>query len=143
MKKINSLLCFLILLFSIAATAQNQYGRNDRSERYNTQSTESQKAQQQKDLEKEKGKYIEKTVTRLKTDLELDALQEVAIRQIITESARIEGIIMNKKDESDEDKATAINALSETTDTKITALLNPTQKEKLLAFKSNYNKKKK
>ena len=139
MKKLNLILYCLILFFSITITAQVDRSMDNRN---SSIETESQKESRQEAFEKEKGKYIEKTITKLKTDLQLDALQEIAVKQIIIESARIEGIII-KKEDSDEAKIKAITALSETTDTKITALLNPVQKEKFIELKANLKKKKK
>lgn len=140
MKKLNLIINCAILFFSITVTAQLDRRNDIRSNSMNTPEADNEKRQEV--FEKEKAKYIEKTVAKLKTDLDLDALQEIAIKQIITESGRIEGIIL-KKEEGDEAKMKAIQSLSETTDTKVTALLNPVQKEKFIILKENLKKKKK
>ena len=136
MKKINLILGCIILFFSITSNAQSSFGRN------NETNNEFQKEKRQEEIEKEKVKYIDKTISKLKTDIQLDALQEIAIRQIIVENSRIEGIIL-KKEESEQDKTKALTALYETTDTKITALLNPNQKLKYIELKENLKKKNK
>lgn len=138
MKKIH-LITILALFFSMAVTAQN-YGRND-----NRQYSANDKLEMERrkdDFDRRKAENVEKSIEKLKTDLQLDALQEIAVRQIIAESIRQEGVIM-KKEENDEDKMKAMQALSESTDTKITALLNPVQKEKFIEIKTNIKKKRK
>ncbi len=137
MKNITTIVKLVFLFCSISISAQNDYGRhNERTS--NKYSNEKNK----EDLAKEKEKNIEKTVTNLKTALVLDELQTIAIRQIIAESLRSESIIL-KKEEEEEDKMKAIKSLSETTDTKIAALLSTSQKEKFKDLKENINKKKK
>lgn len=136
MKNITTIATLLVLFCSISISAQNAYGRHNQStSKYANEKTK-------EDLAKEKEKNIEKTVTNLKNALELDELQIIAIKQIITESIRSESIIL-KKEESDEDKMKAIQALSETTDTKIVALLSISQKEKFKDLKESLKKKKK
>lgn len=138
MKKINLIISCLVLFLSMTVSAQVDRSMDPNNNRNSDSQNDEER---QKVFEKEKAKYIEKTVSKLKTDLELDALQEIAVKQIIVESARIEGIIIKKKDESDASKVKAIEALSVTTDTKITALLNPVQREKFIALKSSLKKK--
>ena len=116
---------------------QNDYGRhNERAS--NNYSNEKNK----EDFEKEKEKNIEKAVFNLKNALQLDELQAIAVKQIITESIRSESIIL-KKEEKVEDKMKAIQSLSETTDAKIVAMLSNSQKEKFKDLKENLKKKKK
>lgn len=97
---------------------------------------------QKETYEKDKQKYIQEWIEKLKTNLELDDLQHIAISQIINETVRTEAII-RKKEDSDENKIKAINALTETTETKIKALLSPTQIEKYDAVKNTLHEKKK
>ncbi|MES2747035.1 MAG: hypothetical protein V4648_01575 [Bacteroidota bacterium] len=107
----------------------------------NDSETEAEKQKRKEYIEKEKAKNIEQTMTKLKNDLQLDELQFIAIKQIIIESIRTEGIIL-KKEESNDDKMKAIGALSETTDAKIKALLNKTQLEKFIQLRADMLKKK-
>ncbi len=140
MKRVHLIIITFLLLFSITINAQVNRSNDIRS---NGMNSEAQMEEDRlKEFEKQKGKYIDKSVASLKKELELDALQEIAVKQIITESARIEGIIL-KKEESDESKIKDIEALAGTTDKKITALLNTVQKEKFIELKSNLKKKKK
>lgn len=147
MKNVKLILSALFLLSTTVITAQN-YGRNNsmNNSRVNQmttpQNTELENQRRKENYEKEKQKNIENSVEKLKIDLELDELQFIAIKQIINESIKTEGII-RKKEESDEDKAKAISALSTTTDTKIRALLSKTQNEKFTEIKENPKKKRK
>lgn len=136
MKKIKIYINCSILLFSITIAAQNGLGRN------NSSNNEFQNEKSKEDFEKEKGKLIEKSIAKLKTDLQLDELQTIAIKQIVLEGIRQEGIIL-KKEENEDEKVKALQALSETTDTKIMALLNKVQKEKYIELKETKKKKKK
>ncbi len=126
------------LLFSLTIMAQVDRRNDIRSKT----EMEGEEKSRQKEYEKERGKSIENSINSLKEELSLDELQFVAIRQIILESARTEGIIM-KKEDSDENKMKALTALSDTTDAKVRALLNPDQIEKLETYRLNPNKKKK
>jgi predicted nucleotidyltransferase len=75
------------------------------------------------------GKIIEK----IKPELTLDALQEIAISNILMESIKTQGMLI-KAEVSQEDKIKNIQALSEVTDRKIMELLNKDQKEKYTAM---------
>lgn len=84
-----------------------------------------------------------KVMENLKAELEMDALQEIAIKNIILESLNAQGVIL-KKESSNESKAEDIKVISENTDRKILELLNPDQKEIYKKITSgNYKKKKK
>ena len=89
----------------------------------------------------------EETATRvmesLKADLNFDALQEIAIKNLLIESLNAQGVII-KKDGSNESKSEDLRVISENTDRKILELLNPDQKEiykKIVA--GGFKKKKK
>jgi hypothetical protein len=89
----------------------------------------------------------EETATRvmesLKADLNLDALQEIAIKNLLIESLNAQGVIL-KKESSNESKSEDIKVISENTDRKILELLNPDQKDlykKIIA--GGFKKKKK
>lgn len=109
--------------------------------RSNQEMDEINQKNQRAEFEKTKNQNIEKTISGLKKDLELDALQEIAIKQLLNENIAAQGIIV-KKEENQEEKIKALKSLSESTDTKIMALLNKSQKEKYLNFKENKKKKK-
>ena len=124
----------MIIFFSLTIYSQNQNRRqNDR----NTNNKEISK----EDLEKIKEKSIENSITKLKIDLDLDELQAIAVKQIITESIRTENIIM-KKEENEEDKMKSLQILTENTDSKINSILNKNQKEKFIVIKENLKKRK-
>ncbi len=138
MRKIKLILSCILLFSSLAASAQLNRRNNTMT---NDSETEAEKQKRKEYIEKEKAKNIEQTMTKLKNDLQLDELQFIAIKQIIIESIRTEGIIL-KKEESNDDKMKAIGALSETTDAKIKALLNKTQLEKFIQLRADMLKKK-
>lgn len=124
----------MILFFSLTIYSQNQNRRqNDR----NTNNKEISK----EDREKIKEKSIENSITKLKIDLDLDELQAIAVKQIITESIRTENIIM-KKEENEEDKMKSLQILTENTDSKINSILDKNQKEKFIVIKENLKKRK-
>lgn len=138
MRNTKQLFTISLLLFSLVMTAQN-YGLNNRN---NNTPSELETERYKEDFEKQKAKNIEKSLEKLKNDLQLDALQEVAIKQVILESIKKEGIII-KKEEDEEAKMKALQALAESTDSKITAFLNAEQKVKFIELKDNLKKKKK
>ena len=89
----------------------------------------------------------EETATRvmesLKTELNFDALQEIALKNLLIESLNAQGVII-KKEGSNESKSEDLRVISENTDRKILELLNPDQKEiykKIVA--GGFKKKKK
>jgi hypothetical protein len=84
-----------------------------------------------------------KVIENLKTEINLDALQEIAIKNILIQSLNAQGVII-KKEGSNESKTEDIKVISENTDRKILELLNPDQKEiykKIIA--GGFKKKKK
>jgi len=134
MKIITKIITLMIIFFSLTIYSQNQNRRqNDR----NTNNKEISK----EDLEKIKEKSIENSITKLKIDLDLDELQAIAVKQIITESIRTENIIM-KKEENEEDKMKSLQILTENTDSKINSILDKNQKEKFIVIKENLKKRK-
>lgn len=89
------------------------------------------------EIEKNREENMNKLMERLTADLTLDELQVIAIRQIYNENIKKQGIILNKKDESNESKSEALKSLSESTEARVIALLNPQQKEKYNLIKSD------
>jgi hypothetical protein len=84
-----------------------------------------------------------RVMENLKTEMNLDALQEIAIKNILIQSLNAQGVIL-KKEGSNESKSEDIKVISENTDRKILELLNPDQKDlykKIIA--GGFKKKKK
>lgn len=69
-----------------------------------------------------------KVIENLKGEMNLDALQEIAIKNILIESLNAQGVII-KKENSNESKSENLKVISENTDRKILELLNPDQKD--------------
>lgn len=130
------LIALFVLVFSETASAQygngynNGYGNGYGSgRRMNTGMDESMSQQKPKEIPIEV--TVAKIMEQLKPALNLDALQEIAIANIVTENIKTQGMLL-KAETSQEDKMTNIKALSETTDRKINELLNKDQKEKYI-----------
>lgn len=83
-----------------------------------------------------------KIMEQLKPELKLDALQEIAIANILTESIKSQGAII-KQEISQDDKVKEIQTLSELTDSKIKQLLTQTQKDKYKAMQEDAKNPKK
>lgn len=150
MKTIQTLFFMSIVLFSMnSATAQ--YGNNGYGNGYGGGGfgggRMSQMSQMNQGPSHDKPKEIPVEVTvgkimeKLKVDLSLDALQEIAISNVLIESMRSQGIII-KATSSQEQKIEEIKALSETTDRKINEFLNDDQKVKYKALNEESNSKK-
>jgi hypothetical protein len=139
MKPIQKLLVIVFLLLSIGTiSAQynngyggNGYGGNGYGRMSQMNSGMGQEPSKPKEIPVEVtvGKIMEK----LKTEINLDELQVIAISNILTESIRSQGIII-KQESSQADKIKDIKALSEITDSKVMVLLNKDQKEKYIAL---------
>lgn len=76
---------------------------------------------------------VGKIMEQIKPELILDALQEIAISNILIESIKTQGMLI-KAEVSQDEKIKNIKVLSETTDRKIMELLNKEQKEKYIAL---------
>lgn len=85
---------------------------------------------------------VGKVMERLKPALTLDALQEIAIANILTESIKQQGVIL-KQDTNQSDQMKDIQILSENTERKVVELLNDDQKEKYKVFKEDSKNPKK
>ncbi|WP_291101726.1 MULTISPECIES: hypothetical protein [unclassified Flavobacterium] len=85
---------------------------------------------------------VAKIIDEMKTEINLDELQTIAISNVLTESIRTQGILL-KQVASQEDQIKDFKALSETTDRKIMEFLNEDQKPKYLAFKEDRKNQKK
>lgn len=107
----------------------NGYGNGGRMSQMNSGMSQEREKPKEIPVEVTVGKIIE----RLKTAVNLDELQVIAISNILTESIRSQGIII-KQENSQADKIKDMKALSEITDSKVMVLLNKDQKEKYLAY---------
>lgn len=107
----------------------NGYGNGGRMSQMNSGMSQEREKPKEIPIEVTVGKIIE----RLKTAVNLDELQVIAISNILTESIRSQGIII-KQENSQVDKIKDMKALSEITDSKVMVLLNKDQKEKYLAY---------
>ena len=148
MKTVQNVIILAILLLSIP-TVNAQYGNNGYgSNGYGRRGGMSQMNQAGSSREQDKPKEIPVEVTvgkimeRIKPELNLDALQEIAIANVLTESIRSQGILL-KGDSNQEQKFKEIQALSETTDRKIKEFLNDDQKEKYKLLNEENSKKSK
>ncbi|MEZ7516587.1 hypothetical protein [Flavobacterium frigidarium] len=119
----------------------NGYGTNGYG-RGNSMNQMSQNREPQKPEEIPVEVTVAKIMERMTPSLELDALQEIAVANVITESIRSQGILM-KDDSNQEQKLKEFQALSETTDRKIKEFLNADQIEKYKAMKDDRTSPKK
>ncbi len=85
---------------------------------------------------------VGKIMEQLKPELKLDALQEIAIANILTESIKSQGAII-KQEISQDNKVKEIETLSQLTDSKIKQLLTQTQKDKYKAMQEDAKNPKK
>ncbi|MEY4085574.1 MAG: hypothetical protein RL074_1361 [Bacteroidota bacterium] len=76
---------------------------------------------------------VSKIMEKIKPELKLDALQEIAVANILTESLKSQAAII-KQETNQDDKLKEIKTLSELNDAKIMQLLNTQQKEKYKAM---------
>ena len=140
MKQIQTILIFAFVVLA-TNTISAQYGNGGYNNGYNNgygnnrgmNSGMNQSMSQQKPKEIPVEETVGKIMERLKPELILDELQAIAISNILNESIRTQGMLI-KAEVSQEDKMKNIEALSETTDRKITELLNKDQKEKYITL---------
>lgn len=135
MKAIQTALVSAFVLLSIntvsAQYGNNGYGNGYGGAGYSRNSGMSQDRSQEKPKEIPVEVTVGKIMEKLKTELTLDALQEIAISNVLKESIKAQGILI-KGEGSQDDKTKEFQALSETTDRKIKEFLNKEQKEKYL-----------
>lgn len=128
---------FGLLLSSISGFSQNYYGMNR-----DLIDNSTPKKQTTEEINKERSEYVDKYMVKLKTELNLDELQIIAIKnEIISNSKNID--IVMKKEDLGEDKQKEVKALMDKTEVIINSYLNKEQKEKYLLFKAKKNDKKK
>ena len=85
---------------------------------------------------------VGKIMEELKPGLQLDALQEIAVANILTGSIKSQGAIL-KQEISQDDKIKEIQTLSELTDSKIKQLLTQSQKDAYKAMQEDAKNPKK
>lgn len=149
MKTVQAVFVYFLLLSFSTMSAQygnNGYGNNGYGNngygRGNSMNQMSQNREPQKPEEIPVEVTVAKIMERMTPSLELDALQEIAVANVITESIRSQGILM-KDDSNQEQKLKEFQALSETTDRKIKEFLNADQIEKYKAMKDDRTSPKK
>jgi len=145
MKTIQTLFVLALMLLSIN-TVSAQYGNNGYSNGGYGGSGRMNQMNQERSQDKPKEIPVEVTIgkimEKLKPELNLDALQEIAISNVLAESLRTQGILM-KAESSQEQKILEFKALSETTDRKVNEFLNEDQKIKYKVFKEDSKNPKK
>jgi hypothetical protein len=85
---------------------------------------------------------VGKIMEKIKPALTLDALQEIAVSNILVESIKRQGVIL-KQETNQTDQANDLKILSENTERKIIELLNDDQKEKYKLLKEESRNPKK
>ena len=151
MKKSLSIISILFLLLTYnSAFAQyggygngyggGGYGYNGRMSQMGGMSGMNQQPEKPKEIPVEV--TVGKIMEQLKPELQLDALQEIAIANILTASIKSQGAII-KQEISQDDKVKEIQTLSELTDSKIKQLLTQSQKEKYKAMQEDAKNPKK
>lgn len=144
MKKLKLAFIFL-LFFSVGANAQfgnpnGGQGMNRNNRMQSPQSTPRELTPAE--IEKNRTKQVDSYMSVLKTDLTLDELQYIAIKnEMINNSKRIDIVI--KSEYSDEEKAAEIKSIQENMEKTILGYLNASQKEKYALLKTQKSEKKK
>lgn len=134
--KLNKLFLFIVLTLTIS-TVNAQYGYgNGYGQGYGNgygSGRMNRDTQMQDTPQKPKEIPVEVTVAEImktmKPELNLDALQEIAIGNILKESLREQGILLKDENTSQEQKSKEIQVLSETMTRKINEYLSPEQRE--------------
>lgn len=155
MKKSLSIISILFLLFTCNTTFAQYgggygngygggygggYGYNGRMSQMGGMGGMNQQQDKPKEIPVEV--TVGKIMEELKPGLQLDALQEIAVANILTGSIKSQGAIL-KQEISQDDKIKEIQTLSELTDSKIKQLLSQSQKEKYKAMQEDAKNPKK
>lgn len=133
-----------LFITSISASAQD-YGNNQRDDfgvNRNVGRSYSNNKPSAEEIEKDKAKRLDKFMDKLKTDLTLDELQFIAIKNEIAANNKAIDIVI-KKGNSDEEKTEEIRALMEKSDKTVNSYLNAAQKEKYKLLKADLEAPKK
>lgn len=138
MRTIQLLFVIAVILFSINTTsAQYGYGNGyGNGYGYGRDRSMSQMNQTTPDKPKEIPAEVTaaKAMEKLKSELNLDALQEIAIHNLLVENIKSQTAIIKSESTSQADKIKEIQAMSEVTDRKIKEFLNGEQKAKYIAL---------
>jgi len=137
--KTMKILCYILFLFSISASAQfgSPYGNRMGGLGGNQipQNNEP-KEPTAAEIEKARTARVDNIMKQLKEDLTLDDLQYIAIRnELLSNSKSVE--ILMKSEISQEDKTKQMQAIQEKTEKTINSYLNPSQKEKYQKLKDD------
>lgn len=137
--KISRIFIFSLLLISLGASAQRggYYGMNK-----DLRDNRTPKEPTPEEIDKSRNEYVDKYMTKLKSALNLDELQMIAIKNEIITNSKTVDIVMKKEDDP-ENKKTEVKALMEKTEIVINSYLNKSQKEQYLIFKADLKPKKK
>lgn len=137
------IITFALLLssFSVFSQDYDRFGGVNRDIGSRDYSTK-QKAPSTEEIEQMRMERVEKFTSKLKTDLTLDELQVIAIKnELISNSKNID--IVLKKEDSEEAKSKEVSALLQKTETIINSYLNKVQKEKYKVLIAEMTSKKK
>lgn len=137
------IIIFALLLTSFSAFSQD-YGRFGGVNRDigGRDYSSKQKAPSTEEIEQMRLERVEKFTSKLKTDLILDELQVIAIKnELISNSKNID--IVLKKEDSEEAKSKEASALLQKTETIINSYLSKVQKEKYKVLIAEMTSKKK
>jgi hypothetical protein len=131
------ILFFSLMLSTMAASAQygNNYGNGTRNNGMPNVQQPPTKATPA-EIEKSRNERIDKTMIRLKLELDLDELQFIAIKNDITSTTKSMEIVMESQN-SEEDKTKELKAIQEKTEKNILSYLNASQKEKYQKMKED------
>jgi len=136
---------FFLLLSSIGANAQ--YGNYNNGSLGGVRNNGMQSNQQAPkeptpaEIEKRRTIQIDSYMLTLKTDLGLDDLQYIAIKNELTTTSKRMDIVV-KSEYSDEEKTSEIKSIQEKLEKTILSYLNPSQKEKYQLLKTQKSDKK-
>lgn len=137
------ILLFGLLFTSLCAFSQeynyNRYGGVDRDIAGNNSKPKKLTAEE---IDQIRNENVDKYMSKLKVELNLDELQIIAIKNEILSNTKNVDIII-KKDGTQEDKNNEVKALFDKTQVTINSYLNKEQKEKYQLFIANVNNKKK
>ncbi len=136
MKKFKIALFFL-LLSTIGANAQYGYTNGGPGVIRNNGIPSSQQTPKEptpEEIEKNRTEKIDSYMSHLKTDLTLDELQYIAIKNELTSSSKRMDIVV-KSEYSDEEKTNEIKSIQEKMEKTILSYLNTSQKEKYALLK--------
>ena len=134
-----ALLIVAFTAFSASAQYGSPYGRSGTGIRSIDQQHDMQGSSKPPTPEEQ----LDKTMVKMTTDLELNGLQEAAIRNILKEQQRQLTALRQDTSRPDSDKMDEMRQISEKNDKDIQALLDPAQIEKYTALKEELRSGKK